>query len=154
MDNPNHSRINQILSHLAGAASAAADGVTDVVHSAGNAVGDKYNAVKLNLEISRLKGEQSNLFGEIGRVMFLEKYASAPAGADSVDILLEKAEAKQSEIDEAAKRLQELTGERVCENCGKVAASEDVFCSRCGAKLPPAPTKTSTAKPADEDGEG
>lgn len=144
----NNSRIQQILSHLASAATTAADGVTEAVHSAGEAVGDKYSAFKLGVEINRLHDEQAKLFSDIGRTMFLIHTGGIPADAkneagevldaqDTVDKLLALADDKQREIDEATEQLNKLNGQRVCVVCGKVAAnSADKYCAACGTKLP------------------
>lgn len=138
-------RINQILSHLASAATTAADGVTDVVHTAGQMVGEKYEAVKATTEMNRLLDEQNKLFADIGRAMFTMR-VSAPASEESdagvsetqhtIDRLMLLADQKQQEIDALAEKINKLTGDKACPACGNIASSKDVFCSACGAKLP------------------
>lgn len=144
------SRINEILTHLACAASAAADSVSDVVQSTGQVVGDKYDVVKLNIELARLQEEQRKLFSDIGRTLFLVKSGEVAAdptpeeaiepevsdAQQTIDRLLLLADQKQQEIDDITLRLKKLNGATVCIICGKVADSKDIFCSVCGAKLP------------------
>lgn len=167
---PKTNRIHQILAHLADAATTAADGMSDAMHSAGTAVGDKYSALKLNIELSRLQEEQRKLFCDIGRTMFLIQ--SGGAGADNgnemvdaqqtVDRLLLLADQRQQEIDMVSQKLNSLNGDKVCTACGQVCHEVDTFCSSCGAKLPsfekepPAPaqpaaeeTPTQEEKPED-----
>ncbi|MDL2325294.1 hypothetical protein LJC61_09170 [Ruminococcaceae bacterium OttesenSCG-928-A16] len=139
-------RINQILASLAAAATSAADGVTDAVHTAGQVVGEKYDAVKLNIELARLQEEQKKLFADIGRTMFMIQAGTIADSADTdselvdaqqtVDRLLLLADQKQQEIDLTADRLFKLNGNIVCNVCGKVCSGKDSFCSACGAKLP------------------
>lgn len=160
MENKN-SKIDQILAHLAEAASVAASAATDAVQSAGNVVGDKYNSVKVTLELNRLQDEQSKLFCDIGRTMFLIQtgaFVDEPkteAGEvidaqETVDRLLALASDKQQEIDAAAQRLTELSGDRVCAVCGTISTNpRDKFCANCGAKLPEPPPPTPEETPDD-----
>lgn len=146
MDNNNSSRIQQIIAHLAGAASVAADGVTDAVQTASNAVGDKYDSMKLTIEIHKLQEEQSKLFAEIGRALFMVKTSEPPQTSEDetqvadaqgeIDQLLDSAIQKQSEIDEASDKLAKLNNNKVCAKCGKNCDDKDLFCSSCGAELP------------------
>lgn len=139
-------KISQILTHLAGAASAAADGVSDAVHAGKQAVGEKYDEVKLSIELSRLQEEQQKYFRDIGRTMHLIQSGVFAAEDDAtqgelvdaqqtIDRLLLLADQKQQEIDQIAQRLSELNGSKMCVVCGKVASSKDSYCAACGTKL-------------------
>ncbi len=141
------SKVNQILAHLAGAASVAKDGVSDAVQTAGQAVNEKYSAVKLTLEVNRLHDEQIKLFADIGRTMFLVRTGAFDAevktedgttvdAQQTIDALLEQADQKQTEIDAAAEKLAALNGTKVCAVCGHAADPKDVYCSACGTKFP------------------
>lgn len=153
----NDSRINQILSYLAKAASTAADGMSDVVQQAGSAVGDRYSVFKLKMDLTRLNGEQEKVFRDIGHTMFMVKNGAFEAGTtedgekiddqETVDKLLGLAEDKQKEIDEISDRIKDLNGDVICPVCGKVARDGDVYCSACGTKLP------KVAPPAEEETE-
>lgn len=140
-------RINDILSHLASAAYAAADTVSDAVQTTGQAVGEKYDSVKLKIELSRLHDEQTKLFSDIGRTMFMIKSGGFTSSTETeeaeavdaqqvIDRLLILADQKQQAIDDISKRLKKLGGDKVCAVCGKVSDGKDSFCSGCGAKLP------------------
>lgn len=140
-------RINDILSHLASAAYAAADTVTDAMQSTGQVVGEKYDIVKLNIELSRLQDEQTKLFANIGRTMYMIKSGAFPSTEETkdaetmdaqqtIDKFLIAADQKQQAIDDVSKRLKKLSGVKVCAVCGKVADAKDVYCSACGAELP------------------
>lgn len=145
MDNKNN-RVSQILAHLADAASSAATGVSDAVQSAGQAIGGKYDSVKLNFELGRLHDDQEKLFADIGRTMYLIQsgaFSSEPEGTaplvdaqQTIDTLLLQADQKQQDIDLAAERLNKLNGSKVCPVCAKISNGKDIFCSACGARLP------------------
>lgn len=139
--------INDILTHLAEAATAAADGVSDVMHSAGQLVGEKYSSLKLNAELTRLQDEQNKLFNNIGRTMYLIQTSSSfddttlqqaqmNDAKQTIDKLLLLADQKQQEIDYVTERLRKLNGAKVCYVCGCVCEASDTFCKVCGEKLP------------------
>ena len=103
--------------------------------------------MKLNIELSRLQDEQTKLFADIGRTMFMIKSGGFDSTVETedaevvdaqqvIDRLLILADQKQQEIDDISKRLKKLSGAKVCVVCGKVCDTKDVFCSGCGAKLP------------------
>lgn len=155
-------RVHQILAHLASAASVAADGVSGAVQNAGKSVSNKYDIVKLNIEINRLQDDQKKLFADIGRTMFLIKSDVLEGeGEDSpvaeaqktIDNLLLIADQKQKDIDALSDRLSRLNGSRVCGICGKVASVDDMYCSACGAKMPDPPhDEAAVDEPGDEPG--
>ncbi len=138
----NTGRIQQIIAHLAGAASVAADGVSDAAHTAGSVVGDKYNSIKLTVEIRKLQDEQTKLFADAGRALFVVKNAasgetdSGVSGAqDEIDRILELSSQKQTEIDAASQKLSDLQGAVTCPQCGKSTDSANSFCPACGTSL-------------------
>lgn len=144
MDN-NDKRIEQILNQITSAASAAASGVSDAMQNAGLKVGEKYDVMKVSIELSRIQDEQKKLFTDIGRTLYLIK-SSSTTNLDSaqsqlkdaqktVDRLLLIADQKQQEIDYLAERLAKLNGSKICNVCGKIMPGKDIFCSSCGSKL-------------------
>lgn len=137
-------RINQILESLASAASVAADGVSDAVQNAGNAVGGKYDEFKASTELKKLQSEQEDIFVEIGRTMYNLQSSNTSTNPQAtelidtqqlVDQLLIEAEQKQHEIDAIQKKLSKYTKGVVCSKCGKVCTTKDDYCSACGTKL-------------------
>lgn len=141
------SRINQILAHLASAASIAGNGVSEAVNTAGDKVEEKYSEFKLKIEVTRLKDELDKLFANIGRTMYMIHIGALREGhttedgtvmdvQQTVDNLLKLAVEKQAEIDAATEKLCKTSGKKTCPVCHKVANTGDKHCSECGAKLP------------------
>lgn len=140
-------RINQILAHLASAASIAGSGVSEAVNSAGSKVEEKYSEFKLKMDLARLKEEMDKLLANVGRTMYMI-HIGALADAqktedgtildtqEAIDNLLKQADQKQAEIDAISDTLAKTSGKRACAVCNKVADSDDQYCSACGAKLP------------------
>lgn len=138
MDN----NVRNILHNLVNTASAAADEAKNVMQSAGKAVADKYDAAKVNMELSRMRAEQERVFADIGRTMFLMNSGCDAALADAekspqqvIDSLLVAADQAQQEIDRLNARLGELRSNQLCPACGRTCGEHDAFCSVCGAKL-------------------
>lgn len=140
----NNKGIHQIIEHLSNAASAAASSVGSAAQKAGQYVGEKYDVVKLKIELNRLQSDQKNIFADIGRTMFLLQsggfadngITNAVDAQQLVDQLLLLAEEKQQNIDELTDKLNQLSGSVVCVVCGRVCDARDTYCPTCGAKLP------------------
>jgi rubrerythrin len=133
-------KIQQIIGHIAGVASVAAGGVSEAVQSAGTVVSHKYDALKLNAEMARLREEQRNIFTEVGRAMFLvQSGGDSDVAQQSIDELLLQAEQLEAGMKDVPEKLYALSGEQVCPVCGHVCKADDIFCSACGAKLPEKP---------------
>lgn len=136
--------IQQIIESLANAATAAASTVGSAAQKAGKAVGEKYDVVKMKLELNRLQSEQRNVFADIGRTMFLlqnggfsAENGQSPTDAQQlIDQLLLLADEKQQNIDALSEAMSRLSGNVVCVVCGRVCNVEDSYCPNCGAKLP------------------
>lgn len=139
-------KVQQVLTYLADAAAAAAGSVSDVMHTAGHKVGDTYDSIKLNLELSRLLDEQRKLFSDAGRTLYLIRSGGYAAAAETaagemldaqqtVERLLFLADQKQQEIDIVTERLGRLNGSRVCAVCGHVSDAKSAFCPGCGNRL-------------------
>lgn len=142
-------RLRQIITNMADAAYMAADGVTDAVQTASHVVGEKYDVIKINMEIARLQNEQNRLFESIGFTLYTMQANSKqePAEADAettadtisaqqaIERLILLAEQKQLEIDIATEKLQALNGVEACPKCGTPADIDAVYCSACGNKL-------------------
>ena len=65
------SNLSKILHYLANSAADAAAGARSAVMNAKEAIGEKYDNVKLNMELNQLDEKQENVFSDIGRMMFL-----------------------------------------------------------------------------------
>lgn len=162
-------KISQLLQDLSEAAANAADSVSAAVQSAREAVSEKYDTVKLNLELNRLEDQQEDIFSDIGRMLFLMHTGKVQDNVVTdegdktpqqvIDALLVNAEQMQQQIDAVEEKLGvELEQEEAaqpadgtpCPSCGHVCRPDDVFCAACGGRLKPAAPE---AAPAPEAGE-
>lgn len=162
-------KISQLLQDLSEAAANAADSVSAAVQSARDAVSEKYDTVKLNLELSRLEDQQEDIFSDIGRMLFLMHTGKVQDNVVTdegdktpqqvIDALLVNAEQMQQQIDAVEEKLGvELEQEEAaqpadgtpCPSCGHVCRPDDVFCAACGGRLKAAAPE---AAPAPEAGE-
>ena len=139
--------VRKILQSLADTAANAADEAKAAVHSASKAMLGRYDNVKMNVELSRVRTQQERLFADLGRMLFLIKTGAVkadeanPASADgktpqqAIDALLLDAERLQGEMENIAAQLAAAQDEVVCPACGHRCTHEDTFCSVCGKKL-------------------
>ena len=109
------SNLSKILHDLANSAADAAAGARSAVMNAKEVIGEKYDNVKLNMELNQLDEKQENVFSDIGRMMFLMhtgKVKDTVMTEDGpktpqqvIDSLLLTAEQVQQEIDALYSRL-------------------------------------------------
>lgn len=163
-------KISQLLQDLSEAAANAADSVSAAVQSAREAVSEKYDTVKLNLELNRLEDQQEDIFSDIGRMLFLMHTGKVQDNVVTdegdktpqqvIDALLVNAEQMQQQIDAVEEKLGvELEQEEAvqpadgtpCPSCGHVCRPDDVFCAACGGRLKPAAPETAPAPEAGEE---
>lgn len=167
-------KISQLLQDLSEAAANAADSVSAAVQSARDAVSEKYDTVKLNLERSRLEDQQEDIFSDIGRMLFLMHTGKVTdtvvtdegdkTPQQVIDALLVNAEQVQQQIDAVEEKLGvELEKEEAvppadgapCPSCGHLCSPDDVFCAACGGRLKAAAPEEAPAEeaPAPQAGE-
>ena len=153
------SNMTRILQELTGAARDAADKAMAAASAAKDAVSEKYDAVKMALEYSRLEDQQEDVFSDIGRMMFLlhtGKVKDTVATDDGprtpqqvIDALLLNAEQLAQQMDAIEEKLaleeedeEDEDGQETfqamapCPHCGHLCAEGDHFCSACGGALP------------------
>ena len=138
--------MNRILRDLAATASAAADEAMAAARSAGKAVSGRYDAVKLNIEVARLRSAQEDVFCDAGRMLFLLHTGAVKDAVRTdegektprqvIDGLLVKAEQMQQEMDALEEKLSDTAGAKICPQCGRLCDGNDAFCAVCGEKLP------------------
>lgn len=140
-----NNNINAILQNIVSTAAMAASEAKTAVRSAGKAVAEKYDEVKLNVELLRLTEQQEDVFSDIGRMLFLlhtgvvTDTVMSDAGEKTpqqvIDSLLVSAEQLQQEMDVITGRLTVECDQRICPECGRSCGGHDVFCAACGARL-------------------
>ena len=142
------SNLSKILHDLANSAADAAAGARSAMMSAKEAIGEKYDNVKLNMELNQLDEQQENVFSDIGRMMFLMhtgKVKDTVMTEDGpktpqqvIDSLLLTAEQVQQDIDALEAKLgedDETLACLPCPKCGNVCFEGDHYCSACGERL-------------------
>ena len=142
------SNLSKILHDLANSAADAAAGARSAMMSAKEAIGEKYDNVKLNMELNQLDEQQENVFSDVGRMMFLMhtgKVKDTVMTEDGpktpqqvIDSLLLTAEQVQQDIDALEAKLgedDETLACLTCPKCGNVCFEGDHYCSACGEHL-------------------
>ena len=143
-------RIDQILTYLAKAATAAAGGVNDAVQSASAAMGEKYSTIKSKLDLERLHCEQDKAFRDLGQTYFSVKtgvFTSSQADETSenaLEKLLTLCTDKQEQIDILANKIKQEEASITCPVCNNKSDTAHTYCFSCGNKL-------SSEEPVPED---
>ena len=146
-----NSNVNKLLQNIVSTAAMAATEAKTVVSSAGKAVAEKYDEVKLNVEFLRLSEEQEDVFSDIGRMLFLmhsgvvKDTVMSDEGEKTpqqvIDSLRVSAEQLEQQMDAITKRLAAFDGaaedEKICPACGRICDGHDAFCAVCGTHLEP-----------------
>lgn len=158
-----NSNINAVLQNIVSTAAMAASEAKTAVRSAGKAVAEKYDEVKLSVELLRLTEEQEDVFSDIGRMLFLlhtgvvKDTVMSDEGEKTpqqvIDALLVNAEQLQQEMDVITGRLAVACDEKICPECGRVCGGHDVFCAECGARLAGEPAREAQAGRSGHDAE-
>jgi len=105
---------------------------------------------KLNVKIATEKGKIEKLYTVLGEAYYKELSAGTlPVGEEISDTVEELAE-RFARIDSLKADLAAAKGMRICESCGNMANTDDVYCAKCGAKLPDIPAQEETAEEAAE----
>ena len=136
--------VRKLLQSLADTAANAAEEAKTAVQSASKAMAEKYDTVKLTLELSRLRTQQERLFADMGRTLFFLKTGAVKADEavdgdkttqQAIDSILLSAEQVQQQIDAINDKISAAKNELVCSGCGRLCDEHDAFCAVCGTKL-------------------
>lgn len=107
--------VKRMFESIASTAQAAAEEAKEKMYSAGQSLSDKYDAARLNLNLSRVKADQERIFTDMGRIHFLMstgKYSDTQGEhikpKQILDYLIIAAEQKEQEIDLLKERLEKL----------------------------------------------
>lgn len=158
--------VNKILQNIVNTAAMAATEAKTVVSSAGKAVAEKYDEVKLNVEFLRLSEEQEDVFSDIGRMLFLmhtgvvKDTVMSDEGEKTpqqvIDSLLVNAEQIGQQMDAITARLAAFDDgdEKICPACGRICDGHDAFCAVCGTRLDAAETPAADAPEAGAEPSG
>lgn len=108
--------------------------VKSAAEAAGRAAGHFADVSKLRVAAAELRSELDKQYKKLGQAV----YASSRSGADCPELIEDYVQA----IDELTEQLKSVTQELEamdsrpkCPACGMAVQKDDIFCSRCGAKL-------------------
>ncbi len=98
-----------------------------------------FESQKINLKLTAEKAKLDKLYETLGGGLISRiEDGSIEVGDDLKEVVAEITERK-SRIAALQGDLAEAKGKRICEECGNYAFVEDVFCPKCGSRLPEIP---------------
>ncbi len=111
-----------------------ADKVSDTVNEGITKGKDSVNKMteknRLNKEIKTLTSEIETSLSSIGKILYDED-----RGNERFKDIFDAVEAKEAEIENLTKQLNDLEGEAPCPSCGETVSKDIAFCPKCGAKV-------------------
>jgi len=121
----------------------------DVVKAAGKKAENMIETGKIKMSIADLKGENEELFRQIGEMVYCayENEGEVADFSEKCGKILEN----KKKIDELQKKADAFMNVITCDNCGEANPDKNAFCSKCGAKLDRPEPVADTADEAEAD---
>lgn len=91
---------------------------------------------ELNELIEKEKQGQEEIYTQIGKVYYDSVKASGTLVPAEQTALFAKIDASNEQIQEYIEKINVIKKIKVCSNCGRECALDDVFCAKCGTRLP------------------
>ena len=120
-------------------ASAVGGTVAEVTREGAKKLGAKKEAVKLGMDVLRLRSSIDELYMEIGKrsyaIHMAEEETSAEENQIQMDGMYDEITQKEAEIVQLNKQIELINGGLACSACGRVSPASYDYCPACGAKL-------------------
>lgn len=104
------------------------------------------------IEIQRLKGQIRSLargnavdLMDLGKIIY-ERYKAGEEIEESFKALCDAVAGREVSIEEYEKKIAHIKGAAECRNCGKMVASDMVYCPYCGEKVSDGSEQEDTAE--------
>jgi len=104
---------------------------------------------KLNKAISNEEAKIEKIYNELGRKLY-DFYAQGHNIDEEFEQECEEISIYKDNIKDLKKKIMELKNIRLCPNCGSEIDEDNLYCSKCGARIePPAPAEPVEEKKPD-----
>ena len=97
---------------------------------------DNQAIAEMNELIEKEKEGQKVIFTEIGKVYYETVKAKGMLVPAEQTMLFAKVDASNEQIQEYKDKINEIKKIKECPTCGRECALDDVFCAKCGTRLP------------------
>ena len=121
----------------------------NVAATAGKKTDEAIRTSKLKFKASQLNSDIKNKHEKLGALVY-EMAKSGDKDTEAFDALIAEIDTAKSELDSIDKQLDELKGMVACTSCGTKTENDNVYCPKCGAKLP----ETETDEPVINEDKG
>lgn len=101
--------------------------------TAASKVESKTQEAKLKYAVRELEEKMRACYATIGEAVY-ESFRNSEEPGDFSE-MFGRLDALREEAEEMKERLSSVSGCVVCPECGATAGAEDVFCSKCGARM-------------------
>lgn len=107
----------------------------NVAATAGKKTDEAIRVSKLKMKVVQLNSDIKNKHEKLGALVY-EMAKSGEKDTEAFDALIAEIDAANAEISEIEKQLDELKGVVSCSSCGAKTDNDNMFCPKCGKKLP------------------
>lgn len=114
----------------------------NVAATAGKKTDETIRVSKLKLKVTQLNADIKSKNEKLGALVY-EMAKSGEKDTEAFDAIIADLDVANEELALIDKQLDELKGVVTCFSCGAKTDNDNVFCPKCGAKLPekPAPAE-------------
>lgn len=115
-------------------------GFLDKIGGAGKAVSDKSKSVSdagnIKNKIAYEEERIVEVLTDIGKEYYKSCYKKSSGDVSHLNSLCEDIDARKKRIVKMKLELSQLKGYKICTKCGAKQTSDNMFCGKCGSKLP------------------
>lgn len=106
-----------------------------VAATAGKKTDEAIRLSKLKMKVAQLNGDIKSKYEKLGALVY-EMASTGEKETEAFDALVAEIDAANAEISDIEKQLDALKGVVTCSACGAKTDNDNMFCPKCGKKLP------------------
>lgn len=126
--------INELFEKVKKGAKEAGGFAARTATHAGKKAGEMFNTSKHQLTIFDLKNDISDLYKEIGELIY-KTHRNGDETAEAIEEKLAIIDEKAERIEELRELIDEIKETKTCGSCGAKSEKSADFCKKCGSKL-------------------
>ncbi len=90
---------------------------------------------KLKLSAAEIRKDINKKYQELGQIVYEQKKRADSTDSTDIDELIAKIDAKKEALKAIEIQIDQIKNTKKCGACCSNVKKDDVFCSKCGAKL-------------------
>ena len=124
-----------LINNITKIAKTVGDGAASMANTVAKKSGELVEISKLTLNLAALEESKGDLLKEIGQLVF-DQYEAGSEFSEDLKAQCGSVKETNEKINTIKEKIMEIKNINKCQACGTDMKLDDVFCSKCGAKLP------------------